>query len=131
MAGTNPRDPAFSQILYCVPVDAAVEATGAVAPGILSGQTAMAAGLTPAQGVSALSRHFIPVNAGLTEEAFTDAAEDSDANPSPRRGNGVDYGNAADNRAAQREECEQMIGDRVPIGGGAAVEIGWTVFGNQ
>ena len=40
----------------------------------------------------------------MTEEAFTDAAEDSDANPSPRRGDGIDYGNATENRAAQREQ---------------------------
>ena len=112
MAGTNPRDPAFSQILYCVPVDTDVEATGAVAPGVLSGQTAMATGLTPAQGVSALSRHFIPVN----------GPDEVDAGA-------IDYGTAVQNRAAQREECEQMIGDRLVAN--VSTEIGWTVFGNQ
>ena len=105
---TNPRQPAFSKVLYVVPVDTDVEATGAVQTGVLSGQTAISSNTTAANGVSALSRHFIPMNA-------------------PEQG-GIDYGTAAQNRAAQREECEQLIADRGADG--SIVEICYTVFGN-
>ena len=120
MAGTNPRDPAFSKILYCVPTtytDAdgndVTEANAAVQDGVLSGQTDIDNTTTAANGVSSNSRHFIPVNA---------PADDA---------GGIDYGNEAADLAAQREECEQLIGDRVPLGGGAAEEIGFTVYGVQ
>ena len=84
-------------------------------------------------GVSSSKRHFIPVNAGLTRTALTNAADDSDANPSARRGDGIDYGNEAQNLAAQREQCEKIIGqnrDSIDAGDTADEQLGITVFGN-
>ena len=120
MAGTNPRDPAFSKILYCVPVtyqdadgNAVTETNAAVQDGVLSGDTAIDAqnANTPAEGISLLSRHFVPVNAPANDAG------------------GIDYGNEAADLAAQREECEQLIGDRDV--NGTMTEIGFTVYGVQ
>ena len=61
--------------------------------------------------MSANSRHFIPVNAPANDAG------------------GIDYGNEAADLAAQREECEQLIGDRDI--NGTATEIGFTVYGVQ
>ena len=85
-------------------------------------------------GVSNTKRHFIPVNAGLTAEADGDAANDSSGTPSPSRGDGIDYGNSAENLAAQREECQKLIGqnrDSDDTGSVADEQIGFTVFGVQ
>ena len=104
-----PRTPAFSEVLYMVPLNG--EASAAVAPGVLSGQTAIDSSTTPAQGVSALSRHFIPVNApGIA-------------------GDGIDYGTDAQNLAAQRVQCEELVGE-VDISG-TMTEIGYTVYANN
>ena len=120
MAGTNPRDPAFSKILYCVPTtyqdadgNAVTETNAAVQAGVLSGATAITGTTTPANGVSANSRHFVPVNAPANDAG------------------GIDYGNEAADLAAQRTQCESLIGERIPIGGSTATELAWTVYGNQ
>jgi len=106
---TNPRDPAFSKILYVVPVNS--ESSAAVADGVLNGNTAISSSSTASDGVSLLSRHFIPVNA-----------------PGIEGSGGEDYGTDAQNLAAQREECEQVIGDRLVSN--TSTEIGYTVYGN-
>ena len=108
---TNPRKPAFSKVLYVVPLNS--ENSAAVNDGVLSGNTAISSSSTAAQGVSLTSRHFIPVNAPGT---------DNDAS-------GIDYGTDAQNLAAQREQCEQVIGDRGEDG--SLAEIGYTVYGNS
>lgn len=102
----NPKTPTISKVLYMAPLNG--EASAAVQSGVLSGQTAINSSTTPAQGVSALSRHFIPSNAPGVD------------------GGGIDYGNDAQNLAAQRVECEALIGE-VDIGG-TMTEISYSVY---
>ena len=103
-----PRTPAFSKVLYMVPLNS--ESGAAVQDGVLNGKTALSSTTTAAQGVSATSRHFIPVNAPAVD------------------GCGIDYGNDATDLAAQRTECEELIGE-VEISG-TMTEIGYTVYAN-
>lgn len=109
MAGFAARTPAFSKVLYCVPLNS--ESGASVEDDVLNGNTAISSSTTAAQGVSQLSRHFIPVN-----------APDVD-------GCGIDYGNDAQNLAAQRAECEELVGE-VDISG-TMTEIGYTVYAPQ
>ena len=62
------------EVLYCVPVNG--ESNAAVAAGVLSGQTAIDTSTTPANGVSALSQPFIPVNGPIDSDG-DGATEDS------------------------------------------------------
>ena len=94
-------------------------------PGTLLGGTAPAgnATLSPATvatadnstGVSNTKRHFIPVNAPGVD------------------GSGIDYGTDAENLAAQRVQCEKLIGqsrDSIDSGDVADEQLGITVFGS-
>ena len=100
-----PRTPAFSKVLYMVPLNS--EASAAIKPKVLSGETSISSSSTAADGVSLLSRHFVPVNA-------------------PDDAGGIDYGNDAADLAAQRVQCEELIGE-VEISG-TMTEIGYTVY---
>ena len=70
----NPKLISGLEVLYCVPVNG--EADAAVQAGVLSGQTAISSSTTPANGVSALSQHFIPVNGPIDSDG-DGASEDS------------------------------------------------------
>ena len=127
------RSPAFSRVLYCVPI---VDNEGnAIAPGgaantaaadddVLAGNTAI--GDTPytnaanANGISNQHPHFYGVDRPITLAEFEDADDGSTAG-------GIDYGNAAANITGNRAQCETMVGvdtnnnDR---------QIAVTVYGN-
>jgi len=88
--------------------------TAAVSDGVLSGQTAI--GNTPysdaanASGIASTQRHFVPVNA-----------------PGENDAGGIDYGTDAQNLAAQRLQCEEMVGTD---SGNSDREIAVAVYGN-
>ena len=114
------RPPAFSRVLYVVPtVDQdgnAISVSGNAATvnnNVLSGQTAIAnapfTNAANAQGIASTQRHFVPVNA-------------------PDDDSGIDYGTAAQNMAANRTECFNMIGTD---SNNSDREIGVTVYGNS
>ena len=102
MADTT-RTPAFSRVLYMVPTvdaqgnDISVGGNAAtVNEGVLAGTVAIAdepfTDAANASGIASTSRYFKPVNApGVA-------------------GDGIDYGTDAQNLAAQRAECQQMVG---------------------
>ena len=97
-----------------------------------------------ATGVSSDKRPFIPVNAGLTRTALTNATDDSDDPHSPRRGDGIDYGDEAENLAEQRLQCWKTTGPNADQNGAerqneshaatngpdGTSKINVTVFGN-
>ena len=103
------------EVLYCVPVND--ESSAAVADGVLSGQTAISSSTTPANGVSALSRPFIPVN-----------GPDKGDGTVPEHG--MDYGDQAANLAAQRAQCLRLQ-DRDQDQNGASDNIALTVYANS
>ena len=72
----NPKLISGLEVLYCVPVNG--EADAAVQAGVLSGATAIeSSSTTPANGVSALSKPFIPVNGPVASDG--DGATASEA----------------------------------------------------
>lgn len=103
------------EVLYCVPVND--EADAAVADGVLSGQTAIDSTTTPANGVSALSRPFIPVNGPDKGDGTVGAG-------------GIDYGDQAANLAAQRAACLDLV-DRDHDSDGAVERVAFTVYANS
>ena len=102
----SPRTPAFSKVLYMVPLNS--ESSAAINNKVLSGESTISGSSAASDGVSLLSRHFIPVNA---------------------EAGGIDYGTDAQNLAAQRKECEALVGE-VDISG-TMTEIGYTVYAPQ
>ena len=104
------RTPAFSRVLYCVPI---VDNEGnAIAPGgsgntavanadVLAGNTAIAD--TPytdaanAAGISNFQPHFYGVDRPITLAEYSDANDDSTAG-------GIDHGNGAANNTGKRTE---------------------------
>ena len=102
------------EVLYCVPVNS--ESNAAVADGVLSGQTAISSSTTPANGVSALSRPFIPVN-----------GPDKGDGTVPEHG--MDYGDQAANLAAQRAQCLRLQ-NRDQNNDGTLDNIALTVYAN-
>jgi len=123
------RNPAFSQVLYCVPLaytaaDGTVltEAGAAVNDGVLNGSDPVfSAGdtlETPANGVSANSRFFIPINAPAVEpETMADGLPDPNQTPASE----YDYGTAQQNQAAQRAETQEMLGTRSDADGNPVI----------
>ena len=121
------RNPAFSQVLYVVPLEITAEdgtvlteAGAAVNPGVLDGSDPVFADAgagtleTPANGVSSNSRFFIPVNAPPVEpEVMANGLPDPNQTPASE----YDYGNAAANQAAQRAETQEMLGVRSDAAG--------------
>ena len=109
-------NPAFSKVLYVVPTvngEGDNDNTNTVSDALLAGGSIFSAGTTlhnDANGVSSTQRGFRPVNAGLTQTALTDAANDTSATPSPSRGDGIDYGDYDDNLAAQRLQAWRQTG---------------------
>ena len=103
------------EVLYCVPVNGETDA--AVADGVLSGQTAISSSTTPANGVSALSRPFIPVN-----------GPDKGDGTVPEHG--MDYGDQAANLAAQRAQCLRLQ-NRDQNNDGTLDNIALTVYANS
>ena len=102
MAVVRRDAPAFSKVLYCVPVatqasDGTVltEAGAAVVDGILNGTVTPVPPSTPAAGTSANSRFFVPVNG-----------------PDEQDAGAIDYGTALQNQQAQRAECNELLGER-------------------
>ena len=139
------RNPAFSQVLYVVPLEITAEdgtvlteAGAQVNPGVLDGSDAVFANPatntleTPANGVSSNSRFFIPVNAPPVEpEIMANGLPDPIQTPASE----YDYGGAAANQAAQRAETQEMLGVRSdaagnPVAGrdGSSV-LGVSVYG--
>ena len=104
----------FLEILYCVPTNG--ETNAAVADGVLSGQTAIDTSTTPANGVSALSRPFIPVNGPDKGDNSVGAG-------------GIDYGTQAQNLAAQRAACLDLV-DRDHDADDAVERVAFTVYAN-
>lgn len=102
------------EVLYCVPTNG--ESNAAVQAGVLSGQTAISTSTTPAQGVSALSRPFIPVN-----------GPDKGDGTAPEHG--FDYGDQAANLAAQRAACLDLV-DRDHDSDGTVERVAFTVYAN-
>ena len=107
---TSPRDVAFSKILYVVPLNN--EANAAVNQSVLAGSTNITANTAASAGVSANSRHFIPLNA-----------------PAVNGSGGIDYGSAANNQTQQRNQCERLIGQRDINDDDSLEEISFTVYG--
>ena len=126
------RTPAFSRVLYCVPI---VDNQGnAIAPGgntaaanddVLAGNTAIAdtpySNAANANGISNQQPHFYGVDRPITLEEFTNADDNSSA------GGGIDHGNAAANITGNRAQCNQMVGTDT---GNSNRDIGITVYGN-
>ena len=90
----NPKLISGLEILYCVPTNGETDA--AVQAGVLSGATAISSSTTPANGVSALSRPFIPVNGPDKGDGTVGAG-------------GIDYGNQATNLSEQRNQCMRLL----------------------
>jgi len=125
------RTPAFSRVLYCVPI---VDNEGnAIAPGgntaaaddgVLSGATAIAdtpySDAANANGISNQQPHFYGVDRPITLAEFDDATAGSTAG-------GIDHGDAAANITGNRAQCNEMIGTDT---GNSNREIGITVYGN-
>jgi len=127
------RTPAFSRVLYCVPI---VDNQGnAIAPGgagntaaanddVLAGNTAIAdtpySNAANANGISNQQPHFYGVDRPITLEEFTNADDGSTAS-------GIDHGDAAANITGNRAQCNEMIGTDT---GNSNREIGITVYGN-
>ena len=103
------------EVLYCVPTNS--ETNAAVADGVLSGQTAIDTSTTPANGVSALSRPFIPVNGPDKGDNSVGAG-------------GIDYGTQAQNLAAQRAACLDLV-DRDHDSDGTVERVAFTVYANS
>ena len=111
-------NPAFSRVLYMVPtVDAQGNTyapggnTAAVNEGVLDGSVAIAdepfTNAANAQGIASTARYYMPVNAPGIE------------------GDGIDYGTDAQNLAAQRAECQELVGQDT---GENDRQIGVTVY---
>ena len=75
------------EVLYCVPVNG--EASAAVQAGVLSGATPISSSTTPANGVSALSKPFIPVNGPVASDG--------------------DGATASETLAGQRAQCMRLL----------------------
>lgn len=102
MAVVRRNTPAFSKVLYCVPLETLAsdgtvltEAGAAVVPGVLDGTVTPVPPSTPAAGTSANSRYFIPVNG-----------------PDEQDAGAIDYGTSLQNQQAQRAECDELLGER-------------------
>ena len=127
------RTPAFSRVLYCVPI---VDNEGtAIAPGgaantaaandnVLAGNTAIAdapyTNAANANGISNFQPHFYGVDRPITLAEYDNAADDSTAT-------GIDHGNGAANNTGNRATCEALIGTDT---GNSNRTIGVTVYGN-
>ena len=103
------------EVLYCVPTNG--ETNAAVADGVLSGQTAIDTNTTPANGVSALSRPFIPVNGPDKGDGTVGAG-------------GIDYGNQATNLSEQRDQCLRLT-DRDHDADGTVERVTFTDYANS
>ena len=95
------------EILYCVPVNG--ENSAAVQAGVLSGATAISSSTTPANGVSALSKPFIPVNGPVASDG--------------------DGATASETLAGQRAQCLRLV-DRDHDSDGTNESVGLTVYAN-
>ena len=127
------RTPAFSRVLYCVPI---VDNEGnAIAPGgagntaaanagVLAGNTAIAdtpyTNAANANGISNFHPHFYGVDRPITLTEYENAADGSTAT-------GIDHGNGAANNTGNRETCEALIGTDT---GNSNRTIGVTVYGD-
>ena len=127
------RTPAFSRVLYCVPIvdnegnaiaPGGATNTAAANDGVLAGNTAIAdtpyTNAANANGISNFHPHFYGVDRPITLAEYSDADDGSTAS-------GIDHGNGAANNTGNRAQCEEMVGTDT---GNSNRQIGITVYGN-